>query len=86
MIQNMGMDIVVWSAANCPQCEKAKRLLKENKLLFEERKIGDKYTREDLWKLAPNVKSVPQVFINDRLVGGYDQLHDFLERTSYGNE
>jgi glutaredoxin 3 len=52
----------------------AKALLNQNNIPFEERKIGDGYTREDLLEAVPNAKSVPQIFLDDKLVGGYQEL------------
>jgi glutaredoxin len=65
---------IVWSKYNCHFCDMAKALLNQNNIPFEERKIGDGYTREDLLEAVPNAKSVPQIFLDDKLVGGYQEL------------
>lgn len=72
-------EIVVWSKANCPQCDMAKRLLKSKNIEFTENKIGDGYTVEDLRSIVPNASSVPQIIIDDVLIGGYKNLQDYLK-------
>ena len=41
---------------------------------FEERKIGDGYTKEDLLEAVPTARTVPQIFLDEELVGGFDDL------------
>lgn len=72
------MTIVVWSKYDCSYCEQAKMLLKENGFEFEERKIGDGYTREELLEAVPNARSVPQIFIDGNLIGGFEKLKEWM--------
>ena len=39
---------IVWSKMMCPQCTAAKQLLKLNEITYEERMIGDGWTKEQL--------------------------------------
>ena len=41
---------------------------------FEERKIGGGWTKEQLLESVPTARTVPQIFLDGILVGGYDQL------------
>jgi glutaredoxin len=68
------MKAIVWSKYDCPYCEQAKSLLKSKGIPFEERKIGDGYTREDLLESVPNARTVPQIFLDDKLIGGFNEL------------
>ena len=68
------MKVVVWSKDNCRYCLSAKNLLVALGIEFEERKIGEGYTKEDLLAAVPHAKTVPQIFIDDEYVGGYDDL------------
>jgi glutaredoxin len=36
--------------------------------------IGEGWTREQLLEAVPTARTVPQIFIGEELVGGYDQL------------
>ena len=51
---------------------------------FEERKIGYGYTKEDLLEAVPNARAVPQIFINNTLIGGFTELRDHIEQTAGG--
>lgn len=68
------MKAVIWSKYNCPFCDKAKALLTMKGIEFEERKIGDGYTKEDLLESVPTARSVPQIFLDDKLIGGFTEL------------
>lgn len=78
------MKAVVWSKYNCPFCEQAKGLLKMRGIEFEERKIGDGFTKENLLEAVPTARTVPQIFVNDQLIGGFTELKKYLEETAGG--
>ncbi len=78
------MKAIVWSKYNCPYCDQAKALLTQKGLQFEEKKIGDGYTKEDLLEAVPTARTVPQIFINDKLIGGFTELRKYLEETAGG--
>jgi glutaredoxin 3 len=68
------MKAVIWSKTNCPYCDQAKALLTQKCYIIEERKIGDGYTKEDLLEAVPSARTVPQIFINEQLIGGFNEL------------
>lgn len=68
------MKAVVWSKDNCPFCEQAKGLLKMKGIEFEERKIGHGYTKEQLIEAVPTARTVPQIFLDEQLIGGFTEL------------
>lgn len=72
------MKAIVWSKYHCTFCEQAKTLLKQKGIDFEERKIGDGYTREELLEAVPNARTVPQIFLDDKLIGGFTELQKYL--------
>ena len=76
------MKAIVWSKYNCPYCDQAKALLKQRGIEFEERKIGDGWTKEDLLEAVPTARTVPQIFLNDELVGGFTELRQKLTETT----
>jgi glutaredoxin 3 len=78
------MNAIVWSKYNCPYCDQAKALLTQRGIKYEERKIGDGYTREELLEAVPNARTVPQIFINNQLIGGFTELRQHLEETAGG--
>lgn len=76
------MKAVVWSKYNCPFCDQAKALLKQKGIAFEERKIGDGFTREELLEAVPNARTVPQIFLDEELIGGFTELKKRLENVN----
>ena len=65
---------IIWSKDACPYCVQAKTLLEKKGIEFEERKIGDGYTREDLLEAVPTARTVPQIFLDGEYVGGFTEL------------
>lgn len=68
------MKAIVWSKNQCPYCDQAKALLKMKGIEFEERNINKGYTTEQLLEAVPTARTVPQIFIDDVLVGGFTEL------------
>lgn len=71
--------VIVWSKYHCPYCDQAKALLKQRGIPFEERKIGDGYTKEELLEEIPTARTVPQIIIDGNLIGGFIELKKLLE-------
>jgi len=69
---------IVWSKYHCPYCDQAKALLNQRGIAFEEKKIGDGYTREELLEAVPTARTVPQIFIDGALIGGFTELKAHL--------
>lgn len=72
------MKAVVWSKDNCPYCVQAKQLLTIKGIEYEEKKIGESYTKEDLLEAVPSARSVPQIFLDGELIGGFTELRAHL--------
>ena len=72
------MKAIVWSKYHCPYCDQAKALLTSKGIQFEEKKIGDGYTKEELLEAVPNARTVPQIFLDGELVGGFNELKQKL--------
>ena len=68
------MKAIVWSKYHCPYCDQAKALLTSKGIQFEEKKIGDGYSKEELLEAVPNARTVPQIFLDGELVGGFNEL------------
>ena len=76
------MKAIVWSKYQCPYCDQAKALLTQKGIQFEERKIGDGYTKEDLLEAVPTARTVPQIFLGEELIGGFTELKSYLAKES----
>jgi glutaredoxin 3 len=77
------MKVVVWSKYHCPYCDQAKALLSQKGVRFEERKIGDGYTKEELLESIPAARTVPQIVINGDVIGGFADLKRYFEQEQY---
>jgi glutaredoxin 3 len=45
---------------------------------FEERKIGEGWTKEELLEAVPTARTVPQIFLDEEYVGGFTELKERL--------
>ncbi|MFA6231597.1 MAG: glutaredoxin 3 [Rhodanobacter sp.] len=67
--------IEVYSTAVCPYCVAAKNLLKSKGLEWVEVRVDiDPLQRDAMLTRSGGRRSVPQIFVNDQHVGGYDDL------------
>ena len=73
------MRAIVWSKNACPFCDQAKNLLKLNGIEFEERNISTDWTREQLLEAVPDARTVPQIFLDQQLIGGFTELRKHLQ-------
>ena len=72
------MKAIVWSKDQCPYCDQAKSLLKSRNIEFEERNVSQDWTREQLLEAVPNARTVPQIFLDEEYVGGFNELRKKL--------
>ena len=70
---------VVWSKDSCPFCVQAKALLESRGIEFEERNVSKDWTREQLLEAVPTARTLPQIFLDDKLVGGFTELRKHLQ-------
>lgn len=67
--------ITVYTAMLCPYCSGAKKLLAAKSADFEEIDVTFKPSlRQEMTEKAGGRTSVPQIWIGDRHIGGYDEL------------
>lgn len=67
--------VEMYTKMGCPYCMRAKHLLADKGVAFEEIDItmgGPK--RQEMLERAPGHATVPSIFIDDRHVGGSDDL------------
>jgi glutaredoxin 3 len=68
--------IEIYTTPTCPYCIAAKRLLTKKGAAFEEIDVaGDSQGRKAMSARAGGRTTVPQIFIDDRHIGGCDDLH-----------
>lgn len=66
--------VKIYTTSYCPYCHRAKQLLRDRKIPFEEIDCeGDDETREWLIE-ATGQRTVPQIFFGEEPIGGYTDL------------
>jgi glutaredoxin 3 len=75
---NNDIKVEIWSQYNCPACEQAKALLDSRNINYTVKTLGEDVTKEHLYEILPNVRSVPQIFINNEHIGGLPELRNIL--------
>ena len=70
----------IYSKPSCGYCLQAKQLLEMEQLPFEYKQLGTHYSLDELMTLAPNAKSFPQVFKDGVLIGGFNNLVEYLKQ------
>jgi glutaredoxin 3 len=67
--------VVMYSTAFCGYCMRARSLLERKGVAVEEIKVdGNPRERDTMVKKSGGRRTVPQIFIGERHVGGYDDL------------
>jgi len=79
------MKAIVWSKPNCGYCVKSKSLLKNKGIEYEEKNIAEGHDIQEMLTLVPNARTMPQIWIDDKHIGGYDQLELFLKKVEQAN-
>lgn len=69
------MSIVIYTTPSCPYCVRAKKLLESKGMKYDEINVAvDQEARLQMIEKAGGKTSVPQIFINDKHIGGSDDL------------
>jgi glutaredoxin 3 len=67
--------VEVYTTTYCPFCTRAKNLLKSKGVAFDEIDVtDDDELREKMIELSGGRRTVPEIFINGKIVGGFDEL------------
>ena len=71
---------IVYSGPRCTWCDRVKVLLQENDYEIEEKSIVDKGLIEEFQnKFKQTLRTVPQVVIDDKLIGGFAETEVLIK-------
>jgi len=68
------MNVEIFTGPNCSYCVAAKALLDARGIGYLERDMQDATVRQEFADRLPRVRSIPQVFIDDEHIGGFEDL------------
>lgn len=67
--------VEIYTTPTCPYCHAAKSLLRDKGVAYEEITVLDPDLRQQMTQRANGRRTVPQIFIAGRSVGGSDDIH-----------
>jgi glutaredoxin 3 len=68
-------EVVMYSTSWCPYCDRARNLLARKGVAVQEIKIDEDPAQRDLMlQRSGGRRTVPQIFVGERHVGGFDDL------------
>ena len=74
----MKIELITRHSPPCVYCESAKGFLETRKHEYKETIVGQDITREQLLERFPTARTFPVVVIDDRPIGGFQQLKDYF--------
>ncbi len=66
--------VIIYTKDYCPYCKHAKRLLESKGISFEEHDLEDKPQEFEALMKKTGMRTVPQIFIGEKLIGGYSDM------------
>ena len=67
--------VEIYTTTYCPFCTRAKSLLRSKNIAFVEIDVTeDDALRAKMIELSGGRRSVPEIFINGKIIGGFDEL------------
>jgi glutaredoxin 3 len=75
--------VTIYTMDYCPYCERAKALMKQRGVAFKEVRVPeDDDAQWDALYEKSGMRTMPQIFAGDRLIGGYNELSDLDRKDS----
>ena len=73
------MEFLIFTKYRCSYCERAKALIEQKGFEYKSINIEDDNNIDILLKKNKYARTMPQIFINDKLIGGYTDLVEYFE-------
>lgn len=71
--------VTVYSKEVCPYCDRAKQVLKNQDIDYKEIMVDQDEEQLAKMKELSGRKTVPQIFIGDESIGGFDELYELVK-------
>ena len=72
-------NIIIYTQNSCAYCEAAKEVFKKKDWKYTEYNLKEDENKVSLFERFPNAKTVPQIWIDDNHIGGYDELMEWIK-------
>ena len=72
-------DILIYGKEQCPYCDMAKKLSEQKGLKYTYKQLGIDYELHQLLARVPTARTFPQIFINEKPVGGYTEFSQIIK-------
>ena len=72
----MTKKVEIYSRSNCSYCDMAKTFFDSKGINYEVYSADDPDVFKEMLERNPQARTVPQIFIDDKLIGGYTDLID----------
>ena len=76
-------NIVIYTQDMCGYCVAAKEEFESREWDYTTHNIKHEDNYDNLKKLLPDVKTVPQIWIDEKYIGGYDELKEWLNNVDF---
>ena len=81
----MSKKIVIYTKDHCPYCDRAKHLLTSLSLEFEVVNAEIKNNFVEMLSKSNGMRTVPQIFIGEKHIGGFEQLNQMNKNNELQN-
>ena len=72
--------VEIYTKSNCSYCEMAKQYFDSQNIEYTLHDVENVQTFNELLSRNPSARTMPQIFINDQLIGGYTDLIEWLKQ------
>lgn len=74
-------NVEIYTSKICPYCVRAKKMLNDRDIPYKEIKIDSAQLMEEMLTRSGGRKTVPQIFIDDKHIGGSDDLYEYYKNS-----
>jgi glutaredoxin 3 len=71
---------IIYTRPDCGYCDRAKALIEQKGHTYTEVVLGSDISKEELFEMFPDVKTVPVVVLDGKKIGGYQELTESVKQ------
>lgn len=73
------MVVEIYSKDNCPYCDMAIKLAKQEANILRVFKLGEDVDRDFIMAKFPNARTFPQIIVDNKSIGGYTEFKSLID-------